>query len=115
LFNPKGKDKSMAGRIRERDLIIPALRAAAARPNGYISTSDLIQALEDEFQPEGTDAEILDGRQDSYFSQKVRNLKSHKKSSTSMFARGYAIEEDAGFRITEAGRAFLTQVPEAEE
>lgn len=58
---------------------------------------------------------MLDNRNDTYFSQKVRNLKVHKKNSTSMFARGYAVEEEGGFRITDAGRAFLDQVPEFEE
>jgi hypothetical protein len=105
----------MPGRIRERDLIIPALRAAAARPGGYISTSDLIQVLEDEFQPEGRDAEILDGRHDSHFSQKVRNLVSHRESSTSMFKKAYAEYTGDGIRITETGRQFLAQVPEVDE
>lgn len=105
----------MAGRIRERDLIIPALRAAAARPGGYILTSDLIQVLEDEFQPEGRDAEILDGRHDSHFSQKVRNLISHREASTSMFKKGYAEYTRDGILITDAGRLFLDQMPEAQE
>lgn len=101
-------------RIRERDLIIPALRAAAGRPNGEITTSDLIDVLTAEFQPEGQDAQILDGRKDTYFSQKVRNLVSHKESFTSMFAKGYAVHvpESESIRITDAGRAFLDQVPE---
>jgi hypothetical protein len=104
----------MAGRIRERDLIVPALMAAAARPDGYISTSHLIRELEEQFQPEGQDAEILDGRHDTYFSQKVRNLISHRESSTSMFRRGYADYIKDGIRITHAGRAFLAQLPEFE-
>ena len=104
----------MPARIRERDLIIPALRAAAERPNGEITTTELIGALEDEFQPEGTDAQTLDGRNDTYFSQKVRNLISHRASSTSMFARGYAIYDGASesFRITDVGRHFLESVPQ---
>ena len=105
----------MAGRIRERDLIIPALRAAASRPGGYISTADLIPLLEEEFEPEGRDAEILDGRHDSHFSQKVRNLISHRETNTSMFKRGYAEYTGDGIRIADAGRLFLDQVPEAEE
>lgn len=100
------------GRIRERDLVIPALRAAAAKPDGYITTSDLITALEEEFEPAGEDAEILDGRNDSKFSQIVRNLKSHKNSGTSIFKKGYVVEEGEGLRITDAGRAFLDQTPE---
>lgn len=103
----------MPARIRERDLIIPALRAAADRTGGEITTTELIQVLEDEFQPDGVDAQTLDGRNDTYFSQKVRNLVSHRDASTSMFSHGYA-EYDGhseSFRITEAGRKFLDSVP----
>lgn len=101
----------MPARIKERDLIIPALRVAEARPDGEISTSDLIGELEAEFEPDGQDAEILDGRHDTYFSQKVRNLISHRDASTSMFTKGYAEYTGDGLRITEAGRTFLRQVP----
>lgn len=101
-------------RIRERDLAVPALRTAGARPDGFITTADLITTLEADFEPEGDDAEILEGRQDSKFSQIVRNLVSHRDSPTSIFAKGYAeyVEEERGIRITDAGRAFLSQVPE---
>ncbi|TCH98915.1 hypothetical protein EJV46_10195 [Roseococcus sp. SYP-B2431] len=104
----------MAGRIRERDLIIPALRAAASRPGGMITTTELIAVLADEFAPDGQDADILDGRHDTYFSQKVRNLVSHKASSTSMFNKGYAVHSPGNetITITDAGRAFLAQVPD---
>jgi len=44
----------------------------------------------------------------------VRNLISHKDSSTSMFSRGYAEYTGDGIRINDAGRAFLAQVPEFE-
>lgn len=100
------------GRIRERDLVIPALRAAASRPAGYISTEDLIKQLEIEFEPQGEDAAILANRNDSKFTQIVRNLKSHKENSTSMFKKGYAIDEDEGMRITQLGRDFISQLPE---
>ena len=99
-------------RIREKHVRVPALRAMAERPNGYVSTSDLIAELEDEFKPGGEDAEILDGRNDTKFSQIVRNLKSHKKSSTNIFVKGYAEEVGDGFRITPAGRDFLAQLRE---
>lgn len=101
-------------RIRERDLIIPALRAAVAN-GGTISMTNLIAALIDEFDPSGEDAEILDGRHDSKFSQKVRNLVSHRESPTSMFSHGYAVyhRDTESIEITDAGRAFLGQVPDA--
>lgn len=69
--------------------------------------------LEAHFQPEGKDAEILDGRNDSHFSQKVRNLISHRTSSRSMFKMGYAEYVNDGIRITDAGCAFLATVPDA--
>ncbi|WP_336968998.1 hypothetical protein [Sphingobium aromaticiconvertens] len=104
----------MAVRIREHDLVVPALRAAAAQPNGEITTTALINVLTDEFQPEGTDAAIIDGRNDSYFSQKVRNLVSHRGTTTSMFTRGYATydAEAESITITDAGRKFLDTVPQ---
>jgi hypothetical protein len=101
----------MAGRIRERDLIIPSLRVAAAKPNGDITTADLIVELTEEFVPEGDDAEILDGRHDTKFSQKVRNLVSHRDGKQTMFALGYAEYTGDGIKITEAGRHFLKSLP----
>lgn len=94
-------------RISESDLLIPTLRQLAAAPGGYLSTSDLISKLTREFSPEGEDAEILNGRQDTKFSQIVRNMKSHKDSPANIVGRGYAVAVDDGFRITDAGRAYL--------
>lgn len=96
-------------RIRERDLAIPALKAAANKPDGYISTADLISELERIFKPQGLDANTLSGRQDSYFSQIVRNLISHRKTPNSIFAKGYAeyFDDKKGIKITERGQAFL--------
>jgi hypothetical protein len=104
----------MAGQIRERDLIIPALRAAASSSGGEITTTKLIEVLTDEFEPDGHDAEIMFGRNDSYFSQKVRNLVSHRGAGTSMFTHGYATyqEEAESIRITDQGRQFLDSVPQ---
>jgi len=102
------------GRISERNLVVPALRAAAAEAGGEITTTKLIEMLEAQFQPDGEDAAILDNRKDTKFSQIVRNLVSHKESSTSMFRKGYAEHDKQGesIRITELGRAFLDQSPD---
>jgi hypothetical protein len=103
----------MPERIRERDLVIPALRAAAAN-GGRITTTQLIDALSQEFEPSGIDAEILDGRSDTYFSQKVRNLVSHRDTGTSMFTKGYATydPDNEAISLTDAGHVFLSHVPE---
>lgn len=99
----------MPSRVKEGDLIVPALRLLSEAPDGFMSTSDLIAALEQYFAPEGADAEILAGRHDTHFSQKVRNLVSHRGASTGMEARGLAVYSDAneGWSITQAGRDFL--------
>ena len=75
-----------------------------------MTTSEIIGALEARFRPTGEDAQILDGRSDTKFSQKVRNLVSHRGSPSSLVGRGYAQYDairPAGFRITPAGRALL--------
>jgi hypothetical protein len=108
----------MAGRVREKDLLIPARRLAASRPNGFISTSDLIAELSEIFNPTGTDAQILEGRNDTHFSQKVRNLISHRDSGTSIIKKGYAeyvnvpSPADRGTRVTDKGRQLLAELGE---
>ncbi len=62
----------------EENLIIPALFELYLNSDG-MTTSMLIRALTENLQPEGADAEILFGRKDTRFSQKVRNLISHKR------------------------------------
>lgn len=94
-------------RISESDLLLPTLRLLAAAPEGYMSTSRLISELTKQFEPEGEDADILEGRQDTKFSQIVRNMISHKASPTNIIALGYAERIGRGMKITEAGRKYL--------
>ena len=100
------------GRVRESDLVLPALRFMAERKDGFILTTELIGELESLFNPGGRDAEIIEGRSDTFFSQKVRNLISHKKAGNNFIANGYA-EHDTknhGLRITDEGRALLAKL-----
>ena len=63
----------------ESELIVPALKILANpihREEG-VTTTTLIGELRTKLKPSGHDVEIIDGRSDDYFSQKVRNLKSH--------------------------------------
>lgn len=62
----------------ETDLIIPALKIISEQTSG-ITTTDLISKLRKELVPSGEDIKILKGRKDDVFSQKVRNLISHKR------------------------------------
>lgn len=90
-------------RISEQELVLPSLYFMYMKENGKITTSELIDLLTSLFHPEGLDAQILDGRNDTRFSQKVRNLKSH-----STFQRyGYADNTVDGFQITPLGKQFV--------
>lgn len=61
----------------ESELIDPALYEINKYEQG-ITTGQLIKLLINIMNPTGKDAEIIPGRKDTYFSQKVRNLISHK-------------------------------------
>lgn len=102
----------MAGIVHESDLVLPTLRIMSERPDGFITTADLIPELEDIFNPSGHDAQIIAGRADTYFSQKVRNLVSHRNSPNSFIANGYAeyISRRRGLRILDAGRELLKKL-----
>ena len=93
----------------ETDLRIPVLQAVAASKDGFIRTSDIILAMTKRFQPNGHDLEILENRGDTYFSQKVRNVVSHRRSSTSLIKKGFAIyhKNRSGLEVTEAGLEHL--------
>lgn len=90
-------------RITEKQLVLPALYLMARKDDGFITTSELISKLTDVMQPTGEDAEILQNRNDTYFSQKVRNLKSHD----TLVSKELAIDENKGFKITQKGREYL--------
>ena len=90
-------------RITEQDLILPALFLMSMQPDGIISTSKLIRELEMLMKPTGIDMQILAGRQDTRFSQIVRNLKSHRTFEKD----GYAENVDRGFRITPIGKRLV--------
>lgn len=72
----------------EAEIRREALVELAKSTNGTLTTSDLIHRLESRLAPTGKDAEIAEGRSDSYFSQKVRNLISHRNHGTGLVTMG---------------------------
>lgn len=60
----------------EGEIIPVALKVIKANPG--IRTSSLIDKVRSIMKPSGEDLEILLNRNDDKFSQKVRNIKSHK-------------------------------------
>ena len=97
-------------RISETDLLSPTLEILAAQPSGEMTTSDLIVELEARMKPTGKDAELIDGRKDTYFSQIVRNMVSHKTAPGNIIAEGFVTHLGArkGLKITDAGKAHLS-------
>ena len=83
----------------EADLIPFALEVISENPGG-IDTAKLIENLRLKMQPSEHDLEILSNRNDDKFSQKVRNLKSHKTLEN----KNLAIFKDDKFFITEEGK-----------
>jgi hypothetical protein len=84
-----------------------ALLVMATKPDGAISTSELIAELPNYIRVPDNSQEVLTGRKDSKFSQIVRNLKSHKTAKTNFIYQGYAEDVDGGFRITPKGHEFV--------
>src|SRR5260370_28606955 len=96
----------MPSRIPEPELIIPTLELLDAAPNGEMQTANIIASLVHRFQPEGEDNAILENRADTKFTQKVRNLKSHK----TLLNAGLATHIYHGFKITDVGRKLIASL-----
>lgn len=90
-------------RITESELVLPSLYLMTLNPQGCISTSKLILLLTQILKPKGVDAQILSNRSDTYFSQKVRNLKSHD----TLTKYGYANYSNGIYCITTKGRKLV--------
>jgi len=88
----------------ENDLIFPSLQLLNQAPHG-LTTTQLIQQLRDLLKPEGHDIEIIKGRKDDYFSQKVRNLKSHD----TLTKKGLVVYMGGAWAITDDGRRYLSE------
>ena len=94
-------------RIKESELVLPALYIMADK--GVVRTSELIIRLATILKPTGKDAEIITGRRDTHFSQKVRNLVCHRKLGKLGYATYTPSGRDGLNAITEEGRKILVQ------
>jgi predicted HNH restriction endonuclease len=93
----------------ENDLIIPTLNYLLLNKGDGLTTSQLIFLLSDELEISGKDAEILTGRKDTYFSQKVRNLVSHRTLESKGLASYRKVARDGLHKITEKGEKYLLE------
>lgn len=97
-------------RITEEQLILPALYLMDISPNKSITTTAMKEALIEIFKPSGEDSEIISGRNDTYFTQKVRNLKSHNTLTNlnyAVYTDRIQGEPSGRFTITNNGKQYL--------
>lgn len=99
----------MTIRIGEKDLILPALWCISKAENKTLSTTDLQQSLREIMQPNGEDLEILAGRNDDKFSQKVRNLRSHNTLEAPGFVTYENRDGNGYWTLTTHGESFLEE------
>lgn len=101
----------------ETELILPTLYLLD-QSGGQLSTSKLINDLTIKLEPTGKDAILIAGRNDTHFSQKVRNLVSHRTLDKLNFAdynpnlRGLVLTEK-GKQHLEANKSTMAYVMES--
>lgn len=95
-------------RIGERELVLPSLYLMTQK-EGVITTAELNRGLREILKPTGEDAQILAGRNDDKFSQKVRNLKSHDTFQQLGFAKYELVGRTGQYVLTAAGRKHLQE------
>lgn len=83
----------------------------ASSKKGTLTITELIELLEARLKPTGHDAEIIDNRSDTFFSQKVRNTVSHRNNGTGLQACGLAeySSDHESWTITDKGRSAINK------
>lgn len=78
-------------------------------PSGSMSISELIGRLSGQMSLDADDLKILNDRNDTKFSQKVRNTVSHIKNATSLENQGLAVynKSSESWTLTPLGRSVL--------
>ena len=84
---------------------MPTLRLLDDGNREWMATTDIIARLTEFFTASRQDAEILEGRSDTYFSHKVRNMISQRDQPSNFIHRGLAHYERHGLRISDQGRS----------
>jgi hypothetical protein len=102
--------RSKANRTSEAEISIAALCVARDRPDGRVTTArlkkmipDYIKLTQDDWAGSGTRPN------EALWQQIVGNIVSHRTTEANIIAEGYAIYENRGITITDAGRRYLKQ------
>lgn len=95
--------------VTEKQLIGPsvAIMGLPEFRNQGISISELMPRIRDFMQPLGHDLEIINGRRDDYFSQKVRNLVCHRTLEKYGLAEFVSGARPGRYFLTDDGRQII--------
>ena len=103
--------RNQPGRTSEGEIAIAALRIAASRPGGEISTHDLKQEIPGYINLTPGDLQPSQTRpNEELWQQIVGNIICHKNTGGNIICDGYADYTGSGIRITGAGRAHLKKL-----
>lgn len=92
----------------ESDLIVPALTLLSKHIEQGLTTSQLVAMLQSELDVSAEDLRILNSRNDTYFSQKVRNLVSHRNLVNKGLATYERVNGNGVHKITEKGIGYIS-------
>lgn len=87
----------------EAELVIPTLEILANADGGSMTTGELRQEIRKRVTLSLEDLEPLRGRPDQKIDQRIRNLKSHRKSVGNPIFEGLIEDVPKGFSITKRG------------
>lgn len=96
-------------KYQEKTIAIEAVKVV--EEFGEMTMSELIYELTKRMKPTGHDNEILKGRNDTYFSQKVRNLRSHHNQ---VFFDNVVFDEEEGKYISKEYSKIKSKMSEKE-
>lgn len=96
----------------EEEIRNEVMKELLAAPGCKLTTSELISRLSKRLPLTGKDAQIATGRSDTYFSQKVRNIVSHRRQGTGLEARGLVDYDpyDESLTLTKQGRSYASKL-----
>jgi len=94
-------------RIREAELVLPALSAIKSAEKACLTMTELVRALRHTMVPTGKDLEPSKGRRDDRFSQKVRNLESHRTLKRSGYVEMMKKGGDPAYSLSKKGAEYL--------
>jgi len=90
----------------ESELVIPALQFISNNPDG-VTTTEIKEHLINVLHPSGHDMDRLQGRNDTCFTQKVRNLKSHNTLTKHNWVKYRRVGGNGLWKIRSGGIGYL--------